>query len=96
MKRTLKLAVATHLLMWGVCHGAPKGVSGEEYSGGGGGSRGEAGLAGLGQGFEGGAGNEVVRDARACEAIVCVRYQLWTHRTHRGAVEEGCSPVCLS
>ena len=38
---------------------------GEEYSGGGGGSRGEAGLAGLGQGFEGGAGNEVVRDARA-------------------------------
>ena len=31
---TLKLAVATHLLLWGVCHGAPQGVSGEEYSGG--------------------------------------------------------------
>ena len=26
---TLKLAVATQLLLWGVCHGAPKGVSGE-------------------------------------------------------------------
>ena len=30
MMRTLKLAVATHLLLWGVCHGAPKGVSGGE------------------------------------------------------------------
>ena len=28
-KRTLKLAVATHLLLWGLCHGAAKGVSGE-------------------------------------------------------------------
>ena len=31
MMRTLKLAVATHLLLWGVCHGMPKGVSGEEH-----------------------------------------------------------------
>ena len=29
MMRSLKLAVATHLLLWGVCHGTPKGVSGE-------------------------------------------------------------------
>ena len=29
--RTLKLAVATHLLMWSLCHGMPKGVSGEEH-----------------------------------------------------------------
>ena len=28
--RSLKLAVATHLLLWGICHGAPKGVSGVE------------------------------------------------------------------
>ena len=31
MMRTLKLAVATHLLLWGVCHGTPKGVSGERH-----------------------------------------------------------------
>ena len=35
MSYTLKLAVATHLLLWGVCHGAPQGVSGEEYISGG-------------------------------------------------------------
>ena len=29
MMYTLKLAVATQLLLWGVCHGAPKGVSGD-------------------------------------------------------------------
>ena len=56
MMRTLKLVVATHLLLWGVCHGTPMGVSGEERniaaaeeghveSG--------EGLAGLGEGFEG-------------------------------------------
>ena len=28
MMRTLKLAVATHLLLWGLCHGIAKGVSG--------------------------------------------------------------------
>ena len=31
MLRALKLAVATHLLMWSLCHGMPKGVSGEEH-----------------------------------------------------------------
>ena len=29
MMRSLKLAVAIHLLLCGVCHGTPKGVSGE-------------------------------------------------------------------
>ena len=31
MLRSLKLAVATQLLLWGVCHGKLKGVSGEEH-----------------------------------------------------------------
>jgi hypothetical protein len=29
MMRTLKLAVVSHLLLWSLCRGAPKGVSGE-------------------------------------------------------------------
>ena len=68
MMRTLKLVVATHLLLWGVCHGAPKGVSGvERNSGGGGGShmQGHVERVSLVSGKGSRAGGEVVRDARA-------------------------------
>ena len=68
--RTLKLAVATHLLLWGVCHGAPKGVSGGERNI----AAAEEGhverRVSLGKGSR--AGGEVVRAMRERESPSCV------------------------
>ena len=64
MMRTLKLAVATHLLLWGVCHGTPMGVSGEERNIAAA-EEGHVERVSLVSGKGSRAGGEVVRDARA-------------------------------